>query len=78
MKDIEISRICDMRDGFKLQILKSGGDGDIHVSVVRQNDRASFDCVEFCATGSQSPHTFKALNALIAAMQKDAEERPQI
>lgn len=72
-----VTRICDMRDGFKLQVMRSGVDGDIHVSMMRESDRISFDSVEFCASGSQSPNTFKALINLIEAMKKDSAERPQ-
>ncbi|WP_445766809.1 hypothetical protein [Rheinheimera sp.] len=77
MIDIEVERICDMRAGYKLHVLRSGVDGDIHISVMSVDDRVSFQDVEFCASASQSPNTFKALCELVKAMQKDAEERPQ-
>lgn len=77
MTNIQVERICDMRGGYKLQVLKSSVDGDIHLSVLPEGDKVSFQDVEFCASASQSPHTFKALCELIKAMQKDAEERPQ-
>ena len=77
MDHIEVPRICDMRGGFKLNVLKSGVDGDIHITVMPVADKVSFQDVEFCASASQSPHTYKALNDLLVAMQKDAQERPQ-
>jgi DNA topoisomerase IA len=73
----EVERICDMRDGFKLQVFKSPEDGDIHVSVMKETDKVNFDSVEFCNSGSQSPRTYRALCELIKAMEKDAEEYPQ-
>jgi len=77
MADIEVERICDMRAGYKLHLLKSGVDGDIHITVMPVGDRVSFQDVEFCASASQSPHTFKALCDLVKAMQLDEQERPQ-
>lgn len=74
--DTEVERTCDMGEGFKLQILKSKEDGDVHVSVLPEKHRASSDCVEFCASGTRSPHTYKALLDLIEAMKKDALENP--
>ena len=73
----QVERFCDMRDGFKLRVFKSDVDGDIHVSVLPQGHRVTMDSVEFCNSGSQSPHTYKALCELIRAMEKDALERPQ-
>lgn len=72
-----VTRICDMRNGFKLQVARSNVDGDIHVSMMPEPDPITFDSVEFCANGTQSPHTYKALVALMEAMKKDATERPQ-
>jgi hypothetical protein len=77
MAEIEIERICDNRSGYKLHVLKSGVDGDIHISVMPVGDQVSFQDVEFCASASQSPHTFKALCDLVKAMQLDEQERPQ-
>jgi hypothetical protein len=73
----EIERICDMRDGFKLHVFKSPDDGDIHVSVMKEADRATFESVEFCNSGTQSPRTYRALCQLIKAMELDAKEYPQ-
>tara|TARA_R110001583_G_scaffold52147_14_gene162251 strand:+ start:9281 stop:9493 length:213 start_codon:yes stop_codon:yes gene_type:complete len=66
-----------MRDGFKMQVFKSEEDGDIHVSVLPEGHNDSFDGVEFCNSGSQSPHTYKALCNLMIAMEKDAKAHPQ-
>ena len=71
----QIERICDMRDGFKLRLLKQE-DGDICVSVLKETDRVNFDNVEFCNSGTQSPRTHKALCDLFRAMQDDENERP--
>lgn len=77
MADIEVERLCDMRAGYKLHVMQSEVDGDIHVAMMPAKDKFSFKDVEFCASMSQSPHTYKALCELIKAMQKDTEERPQ-
>ena len=53
----QFERICDMRDGFKLQVFKSEEDGDIHVSVMPETYISCFDSVEFCNSGTQSPQT---------------------
>ena len=71
----QIERICDMRGGFKLKLLKQE-DGDICVSVLKESHRVSFDAVEFCNSGTQSPKTHKALCNLFKAMQEDENERP--
>lgn len=71
----EIERICDMRGGFKLKLLKQE-DGDICLSVIKESHRINFDNVEFCNSGTQSPRTHKALCGLFKAMQEDEEERP--
>jgi hypothetical protein len=73
----EVARICDMRDGFKLSIFKSPEDGDIHVSVMKEEDRVTFDSVEFCNSGTQSPRTYRALCELMKAMALDAIDNPQ-
>lgn len=73
----EIERICDMRDGFKLHLFKSPEDGDIHVSVMKETDNVTFDSVEFCNSGTQSPRTYRVLCLLIEAMELDAKEYPQ-
>ncbi|MFD3303914.1 hypothetical protein [Alteromonas macleodii] len=74
--DIQVERRCDMGDGFKLQVMKSKEDGDIHVAVLPENHRATSNCVEFCASGTKSPHTYAALLNLIEAMKKDSFENP--
>ena len=70
-----IERRCDMREGFKLKLLISN-DGDFHVSVLPEEDIFSFDSVEFCSSGTQSPRTQMALHDLYKAMLLDEEERP--
>ena len=73
----QIERICDMRDGFKLRLLKQE-DGDICVSILKEKDRVNFDNVEFCNSGTQSPRTYNALCKLFRAMEEDESERPHI
>jgi hypothetical protein len=71
----QIERICDMRGGFKLRLLKQE-DGDICVSILKESYRVNFDDVEFCNSGTQSPRTHKALCNLFNAMQEDENDRP--
>ena len=71
-----MARLCDMRGGCKLEILRED-DGDFIVQVIPERARASAESVEFCASGTQSPRTWRALAALFAAMEKDEAARPQ-
>jgi hypothetical protein len=76
----ETSRLGDMGEGLKLELLRDG-DGDIIVSVLPAEHRFSDQSIEFCAPGNgggSSPHTFLALQGLMAAMELDKIERPQI
>lgn len=72
----KIDRICDMRKGSKLSVFKSDIDGDIHVSVLKENDVIGSDSVEICASGTQSPNTYKALCHLMRAMKEDQQRTP--
>ena len=73
MSDRIAERLCDMRSGHKLQVFKSGADGDIQVSVLKTGHLFSRENVEFCVSGSQSPNTRRALMALLEAMEEDEE-----
>lgn len=77
MSDRIAERLCDMRSGHKLQIFKSGADGDIQVSVLKAGHLFSRENVEFCVSGSQSPNTRRALLALLEAMEEDEALYPQ-
>lgn len=70
-----VERVCDMRDGYKLQLIKED-DGDIIVSILPVDHKATTKAVQFCLSGTQSPHTGKALHALFKAMQQDNIETP--
>jgi hypothetical protein len=74
-KDV-VERICDMRDGFKLQLMKED-DGDIIVSILPVDHRMTTKAVQICMSGTQSPRTGKALHALFEAMQQDSIDCPQ-
>lgn len=71
-----IARRCDMNGGHKLQLLRDG-DGDIHVCVMPQDHRHTFESVEFCNSGSQSHRTYRALLLLEEAMRLDEQDWPQ-
>lgn len=75
MKDV-IARVCDMREGFALQLLRED-DGDIIVSVIPENGVFSFDAVQICSSGTQSKRTHRALRELFDAMLEDEAETPQ-
>ena len=75
----EVSRLGDMGQGLKLELLRDG-DGDIIVSALPANHRFTDQAVEFCVPGSgggTSPRTFKALQDLMTAIELDRIERPQ-
>lgn len=71
-----IARKCDMGSDTKLQLVIEE-DGDVIVSVMKATDRVSFQSVEFCTSGTQSPNTTTALHNLYKAMQLDEEARKQ-
>jgi len=72
----KIARKCDMGSNTKLQLLIEE-DGDVIVSVMKTTDRVSFQSVEFCMSGTQSPKTAAALHNLYRAMVLDEEDRVQ-
>jgi len=74
-ENTQIARICDMREGHKLQLFVED-DGDIIVSVLPVEDRVTFKSVQFCLSGTQSPKTGMALHNLIKAMQEDEKNLP--
>lgn len=71
-----VCRKEDMSPSGRLQMIKDQ-DGDIHIMVLEgnhQGDIKNSAGIEFCTAfigGGGSPETFKALNALMIAMQKD-------
>jgi len=72
----EIARKCDMGSNMKLKLLVEE-DGDVVVTVMPRDYRVSFESVEFCTSGTQSPNTVTALHNLYKAMEKDEADRPQ-
>lgn len=70
----EIKRICDMREGKALELFKED-DGDIIVAVIPEKGGLSKG-VQFCASGTQSPRTHRALCELMKAMEADEAEIP--
>ena len=72
----EVERICDMRGGFKLKLLRQD-DGDIIASIMQESHRVNFNSVEFCNSGTQSPRTYIAIRELFKAMQEDENHHPQ-
>jgi hypothetical protein len=75
MTERKIERICDYREGQKLQ-LQLTDDGDVIVCVLPVESLNSFESVQFCASGTQSPRTQKALHELYKSMMLDQEENP--
>lgn len=70
-----IARICDMREGKALQLFVED-DGDVIVSVNPEGGVYAKG-VQFCASGSQSRRTVRALHELFEAMQEDEKSLPQ-
>jgi len=76
-RNVLIGRRDDMNPNGRLVMLKQP-DGDVCVSIVFDDRRAS---LEFCVPGTgggRSPRTFHALNQLMLAMQADNCETPAI
>ena len=76
-RNVLIGRRDDMHPDARLLLLKQP-DGDVCVSIVLDDRRAS---LEFCVPGTgggRSPRTFHALNQLILAVQADNSETPSI
>ena len=73
----EITRLEDMSPDGSLELFKQD-DGDIIMTVRARNEVGDWGCaeIEFCASGTRSPHTHFALHALFAAMEQDEAERP--
>lgn len=72
----EIARKCDMGSNMKLKLLIEE-DGDVIVTMLPKDHRVSFESVEFCTSGTQSPNTVAALHNLYKAMEQDEADRPQ-
>ena len=72
----EVARVCDMRDGNKLQLFIED-DGDIIVSVLPEKDVITRNSVQFCLSGTQSRRTGLALHELFKAMEEDEKKYPQ-
>lgn len=75
-----VNRPEDMSTVGSLELFR-GDDGDIHVVMWYETEDGlrMNQSIEFCNTasgGGHSPHTFKALQSLMEAMQKDNEEHP--
>lgn len=76
-RNVLMGRRDDMHADGRLLLLKQP-DGDVCVSIVFADRRAS---LEFCVPGTgggRSPRTFRALNQLILAMLDDNCETPAI
>lgn len=75
------SRVGDMGEGLKLQILKED-DGDLIVSIFPESHRGPVtgQYVQFCTPmsgGGKSPRTWNALFDLWCAMREDEAESAQ-
>lgn len=75
-----VSRFEDMSPRGHLKLLRDG-DGDIIVAVYNDDGNGYIDTfadIEFCTGmgGGSSPNTFKALLALMEAMEMDNQESP--
>jgi hypothetical protein len=72
-----VRRKGDMGEGTRLQLVKED-DGDVIVSVYPVNGAPNDECeIQFCSPGSgggKSPETWKALLALMAAINKDSAD----
>lgn len=71
-----VERRDDMGEG-RLRVSRDD-DGDMYVSLRLAPGASSLSGVEFCTPGNgggKSPRTFRALQALAEAMQKDNEEQ---
>jgi hypothetical protein len=75
-----IERLEDMTPTGRLRLLRQD-DGDVIVIIIPDAEsHRPMVSVEFCtpfAGGGQSEHTWEALGALMAAMERDEKERSQ-
>lgn len=73
-----VRRNEDMSPDGSLELIRED-DGDIIVRVREAGERGFGHWVQFCthAGGGASPHTWRALGALMEAMEQDNREKPQ-